>query len=241
MTRDEAYNKLMGFKAIFPSASKEIDDMYKALTYNKSVIDAIKNVQSVLRKYPSDGTNKAYCALNKVLVETGDYNGHILDLLYSYGMYDSENGCDFIKFDKPIEDNKFSIDKVYVKDNNNVVWVGLTDNNDVDLTFSSLTFDMRINVYKELKKAISKSVIENKVVEDIVSFNRYYGSEYELCLEKCITLMYDKEEVDIVRLVVEDCSRVVCHALNRNDETIFIPFDSLPFEVQEDIYNIYNN
>lgn len=236
MTRDEAYNKLMSFKNIFPSAYKEIDDMYKALTSNEMVIEVIKNVQSVLREYPSDGVNKAYCALNKAVAYLGEYNAHILDLLYSYGMYDGENGCDFIKFDKPIADNKFSIDKVYVKDDNNVVWVGLTDGN--DLTFSSLTFDIQTKVYEELKKVISKSVLETKVIENIVSFNRYYGSEYELFLEKCVTLMYDKEEVNIMRLVVEDCSRIVCHALNRNDETIFITFDALPFNIQEEIYDL---
>ena len=240
MTKEEAFNKLMSFKKIFPSACKEIDEIYEALTSDdksKKVVNGIKEVQRMLSECPSEGVNKAYCALNKVLVETGDYNADILSLIWTYGLRDDENEYDFIKLDKLIVDSEYSIDKVYVRDNYNVPWLNLFDNDGIGFTLSSLDSDMQIKVYEEVKRTISKTIFEPKIIEYINSLGQYDGVGYEWCLERCVTLMYDKEEVNIMRLVIED-GRLVCHALKDNDETTFIWFDCLPFEVQEEIYDI---
>ena len=240
MTKEEAFNKLMGFKKIFPSACKEIDEMYEALTSDdksKKVANGIKEVQRMLSECPSEGVNKAYCALNKVLVETGDYNADILSLIWTYGLRDDEKEYDFIKLDKLIVDSEYSIDKVYVRDNYNVPWLNLFDNDGIGVTFSSLTFDMRIKVYEEVKRTISKTIFEPKIIEYINSLGQYDGVGYEWCLERCVTLIFNNEEVNIMRLVIED-GRLVCHALKDNDESTFIWFDCLPFEVQEEIYDI---
>lgn len=240
MTKSEAYIKLMSFKSIFPSASKEIDEIYEALTSDdksKKVMGDIKNIQRVLSEYPSEGVNKAYCALNKVLVEMGDYNTAILNLLWTYGEYDREKECEFIKLKKPIVGYKFAIDKVYILNHDNDVLVGTTDENSDEVKFSSLETDLQIKVYEEVKRTLSKTIFEPKIVEYINSLGQYDGVGYEWCLERCVTLMYNKEEVNIMRLVVEG-SRVVCHALKPNDETTFIWFEDLPFEIQEKIYDI---
>ena len=240
MTKSEAYNKLMSFKKIFPSACKEIDEMYEALTSDdksKKVVNGIKEVQRMLPECPSEGVNKAYCALNKVLVETGGYNEDILSLICTYGLRDDEKEYDFIKLDKLIVDSEYSIDKVYVRDNYNVPWLNLFDNDGIGVTFSSLTFDMRIKVYEEVKRTISKTIFEPKIIEYINSLGQYDGVGYEWCLERCVTLIFNNEEVNIMRLVIED-GRLVCHALKDNDETTFIWFDCLPFEVQEEIYDL---
>ena len=247
MTKEEAYNKLMSFKKIFPSACKEIDEMYEALTSddkNKKVVNGIKEVQRMLSECPSEGVNKAYCALNKVLVETGDYNADILSLIWTYGTYDNEiyeeywgeKECEFINLKKLVVGREYSIDKVYILNHDNVVFVGLKNNNSAELTLSSLDSDMQIKVYEEVKRSISKTIFEPKIIEYINSLGQYDGVGYEWCLERCVTLMYDKEEVNIMRLVIED-GRLVCHALKDNDETTFIWFDCLPFEVQEEIYD----
>lgn len=211
MTKSEAYNKLMGFKKIFPSACKEIDEMYEALT--------------------SDDKSK------KVVVETGDYNADILSLIWTYGLRDDENEYDFIKLDKLIVDSEYSIDKVYVRDNYNVPWLNLFDNDGIGVTLSSLDSDMQIKVCEEVKRTISKTIFEPKIIEYINSLGQYDGVGYEWCLERCVTLIFNHEEVNIMRLVIED-GRLVCHALKDNDETTFIWFDCLPFEVQEEIYDI---
>ena len=240
MTKSEAYNKLMSFKKIFPSACKEIDEMYEALTSDdksKKVANGIKEVQRMLSECPSEGVNKAYCALNKVLVETGDYNADILSLIWTYGLRDDEKEYDFIKLDKLIVDSEYSIDKVYVRDNYNVPWLNLFDNDGIGVTLSSLDSDMQIKVYEEVKRTISKTIFEPKIIEYINSLGQYDGVGYEWCLERCVTLIFNHEEVNIMRLVIED-GRLVCHALKDNDETTFIWFDCLPFEVQEEIYDI---
>lgn len=253
MTKSEAYNKLMSFKSIFPSASKEIDEMYEALTSNdnsKEDIDGIKEAQRILGEYPSEGANKAYCVLNKALVESGDYDMAILNLLWAYGTYDEEiymeyNGerdSDYIKLGKPIVGRNITIDKVYILDNEDVVLVSATDNKSDGLElsplFSSLDDDLKMKVYEEVKRTISKSIFESKLVDYVTSLRQYDGVGYELCLEECITLIYNKEETNIIRFVVEN-HELVCHALNGNDETIFITFDELPFKVQEEIYDMY--
>lgn len=240
MTKNEAYIKLMSFKSIFPSASKEIDEMYEALTSDdksKKLMGDIKKVQRILYEYPSEGVNKAYCALDKVLVEMGDYNTAILNLLWTYGEYDREKECEFIKLKKPIVGYKFAIDKVYILNHDNDVLVGTTDENSDEVKFSSLETDLQIKVYEEVKRTLSKTIFEPKIVEYINSLGQYDGVGYEWCLERCVTLMYNKEEVNIMRLVVEG-SGVVCHALKPNDETTFIWFEDLPFEIQEEIYDI---
>lgn len=235
MTKSEAYNKLMSFKSIFPSASKEIDEMYEALTSN----DNSKEAQRILGEYPSEGANKA-------LVESGA----ILNLLWAYGTYDEEiymeyNGerdGDFIKLGKPIVGRNITIHKVYILDNEDVVLVSATDNKSDGLElsplFSSLDDDLKMKVYEEVKRTISKSIFESKLVDYVTSLRQYDGVGYELCLEECITLIYNKEETNIIRFVVEN-HKLVCHALNGNDETTFIPFDELPFKVQEEIYDMH--
>lgn len=239
MTKSEAYNKLMSFKSIFPSASKEIDEMYEALTSN----DNSKEAQRILGEYPSEGTNKA-------LVESGYYDMAILNLLWAYGTYDEEiymeyNGerdGDFIKLGKPIVGRNITIHKVYILDNEDVVLVSATDNKsdgfEISPLFSSLDDDLKMKVYEEVKRTISKSIFETKLVDYVTSLRQYDGVGYEWCLEECITLIYNKEETNIIRFVVEN-HKLVCHALNGNDETTFIPFDELPFKVQEEIYDMY--
>ena len=239
MTKSEAYNKLMSFKSIFPSASKEIDEMYEALTSN----DNSKEAQRILGEYPSEGANKA-------LVESGYYDMAILNLLWAYGTYDEEiymeyNGerdGDFIKLGKPIVGRNITIHKVYILDNEDVVLVSATDNKsdglEISPLFSSLDDDLKMKVYEEVKRTISKSIFESKLVDYVTSLRQYDGVGYELCLEECITLIYNKEETNIIRFVVEN-HKLVCHALNGNDETTFIPFDELPFKAQEEIYDMY--
>ena len=156
--------------------------------------------------------------------------------------YNGERDGDFIKLGKPIVGRNITIHKVYILDNEDVVLVSATDNKsdglEISPLFSSLDDDLKMKVYEEVKRTISKSIFESKLVDYVTSLRQYDGVGYELCLEECITLIYNKEETNIIRFVVEN-HKLVCHALNGNDETTFIPFDELPFKVQEEIYDMY--
>lgn len=240
MEKIEAYKKMMGLKNVLPAASAEIDEICEALTNNENVIKGIKAVLSILGANPSDEINVAYNILTKIVIDCGDYHTGVRHLLWMYAT--NVNRRVKIKLNNPVKCKDGLIDEVYIDDEDedkNVRFHIMRNKIEINgLTFKIMERSTQLEVFNELKKTIGKNVFENKLVTEIVSRNESDGVGFEVFLEVPISIKHNGEELEINRLIVgHENGKLLCQAMNENDGVRFIYFDSIPFEIQETLYN----